>query len=174
MEKYPKVESKVFRGGALVGEYVMHKFSHNNLEMLLTNQFEGWTRRSTTCCRRIGPHSTRWSSSPTPRSRWRRTPSSTWSPQWLTTLALFIRCHVSDFDDFDGAIAGWNWWQRWWFDVHVHCRLLNEKFSLALISRCVYLQTHVMELGSPHHWRKSFLAPSMPGCTSTGGLGRFH
>ena len=73
---------------------IQNRWSTNSNFLRISHQ--EWTQRSTTCCQLIEPPSTPSSSSLTLRSRWRRTPWSTWSAPWLTMLALSIRCPVSD------------------------------------------------------------------------------
>ena len=107
--------------------------------------FEAWTRRSTTCCLRTAQRCIRWSSSPTPRSRWRRTPSLTWSLPWLTMSDLFIRCPVSDPDKDDDYDDDWLWcscslrYRHWpWLRNGDNCRHMWWRRGLLIIGESLF------------------------------------
>ena len=138
--------------------------------IILIFWFQEWTQRSTTCCRRIARHNIPTSWSLTPRSRWRRTPSWTWWPPWLTMSVSSIRCPVSggcdDCDDDDGQ-KGWRQW--WWLSWYkAKGSIVPFTIDISFNFKLVHLQTYVMALVPHHRWRKCFLGLSMPGCTSTG------
>lgn len=91
---YMKYDFQTWNSKSLKHKFKFPRISHQE-----------WTQRSTTCCQLIEPPSTPSSSSLTLRSRWRRTPWSTWSAPWLTMLALSIRCPVSDIVQNDGGLV---------------------------------------------------------------------